>query len=137
MVRAGIVAHPSQWPFCGYNEIQKPRKRNVLINYDKLMELFGASSYEQARRYHKEWVDEYLDKRNGRVNKWTKSIAVGSKEFVDDVKRELGGLAKGRKAKETGGSYQLSEPSATYGSNFEVEIADIGDENGYFWDIYS
>jgi len=44
MVRAGIVAHPSQWPFCGYNEIQKPRKKNVLINYDKLMELFGASS---------------------------------------------------------------------------------------------
>jgi putative transposase len=44
MVRTGIVAHPSQWPFCGYNEIQKPRKKNVLINYDKLMELFGASS---------------------------------------------------------------------------------------------
>jgi putative transposase len=32
MVRAGIVAHPSQWPFCGYNEIQKPRKKNVLTN---------------------------------------------------------------------------------------------------------
>ena len=32
MVRAGIVSHPSQWPFCGYNEIQKLRKKNVLIN---------------------------------------------------------------------------------------------------------
>ena len=136
MVRAGIVAHPSQWPFCGYNEIQKPRKKNVLINYDKLMELFGASSYEQARRYHKEWINEYLDKGNGRDNKWTKSIAVGSKEFVDDVKRELGGHAKGRKAKETGESYQLSEPSATYSSHFEVKKADIGVDNSYFWDIY-
>ena len=137
MVRAGIVAHPSQWPFCGYNEIQKPRKKNVLINYDKLMELFGASSYEQARRYHKEWINEYLDKGNGRDNKWTKSIAVGSKEFVDDVKRELGGHAKGRKARETGEGYQLSEPSATYSSHFEVEKADIGVDNGYFWDFYS
>ena len=75
---AGIVAHSSQWPFCGYNEIQKPRKKNVLINYDKLMELFGASSYEQTRLYHKEWINDYLDKGNGRDNKWTKSIAVGS-----------------------------------------------------------
>ena len=64
-----------------------------------------------------------MDKGNGRDNKWTKSIAVGSKEFVDDVKRELGGHAKGRKARETGESYQLSEPSATYSSHFEVEKA--------------
>ena len=62
IIEAGtaIVAHPSQWPFCGYNEIQKPRKKNVLINYDKLMELFDTSSYEQTRLYHKEWVNESL-----------------------------------------------------------------------------
>ena len=24
MVRAGVVEHPSEWPFCGYNEIQEP-----------------------------------------------------------------------------------------------------------------
>ena len=44
MVRAGIVDHPSQWPFCGYNEIQEPRRKNVLINYEKLRELAGAES---------------------------------------------------------------------------------------------
>jgi REP element-mobilizing transposase RayT len=27
MVRAGVVSHPSKWPFSGYNEIQKPRKK--------------------------------------------------------------------------------------------------------------
>ena len=26
MVRAGVVSHPSMWPFSGYNEIQEPRK---------------------------------------------------------------------------------------------------------------
>jgi putative transposase len=44
MVRAGIVDHPSQWPFCGYNEIQEPRRKNVLINHEKLRELAAAES---------------------------------------------------------------------------------------------
>ena len=39
-----------------------------------------------------------LDNGYGREDKWTRSIAVGSKEFVEDVKTELGCLAKGRKA---------------------------------------
>ena len=26
MVRAGMVTHPSEWPFSGYNEIQNPRQ---------------------------------------------------------------------------------------------------------------
>ena len=51
MVRAGIVDHPSQWPFCGYNEIQEPRRKNVLINYEKLRELAGAESYDLLKRY--------------------------------------------------------------------------------------
>jgi hypothetical protein len=51
MVRAGIVDHPSQWSFCGYNEIQEPRRKNVLINYEKLRELAGAESYDLLKRY--------------------------------------------------------------------------------------
>jgi len=33
MVRNGVVSHPSEWSFCGYNEIQNPRKKNVFIAY--------------------------------------------------------------------------------------------------------
>jgi len=76
MVRAGIVDHPSQWPFCGYNEIQNPRRKNVLINYDKLRELVGVETYDQVKQYHKGWVEEYLGNGNNRrEEKWTKSIA--------------------------------------------------------------
>jgi hypothetical protein len=32
MVRAGVVSHPSMWPFSGYNQIQGPRKKNILID---------------------------------------------------------------------------------------------------------
>ena len=45
MVRNGVVSHPSEWSFCGYNEIQKPRKKNVLIAYQRLAELTGFESY--------------------------------------------------------------------------------------------
>jgi len=35
MVGAGLVSHPSKRPFSGYNEIQGPRKKNVLIDYER------------------------------------------------------------------------------------------------------
>ena len=115
MVRAGVVKHPAQWPFSGYNEIQKPRRKNVLINHDKLMELLGAESYNSVKQNHKMLVEESLSaERNNRDEKWTKSIAVGSKGFVGEVKSILGGLAKGRNIKKTESTYQLREPSSSY-----------------------
>ena len=138
MVRAGVVDHPSQWPFCGYNEIGEPRSKNVLINYDKLRELVGVESYHLVKRSHKGWVEEYLgDENNSCDDKWTKSIAVGSKGFVEYVKSALSALAKGRESKEAGDSYQLREPSAPYGEHSGVKNEDIGADNAYFWDINS
>ena len=64
-----------------------------------------------------------------------KKSCCGSKEFVEDVMTGLGFLAKGRKARVAGESYQLREPSATYKSHSGVENGVIGVENGYFWDI--
>jgi len=37
MVRAGVVCHPSEWPFSGYNEIQRPRKRYALVDWTMLV----------------------------------------------------------------------------------------------------
>ena len=45
----GVVSHPSLWSFCGYNEIQERRKKNILIHYERLQELMGARSYEEAK----------------------------------------------------------------------------------------
>ena len=33
MVRAGVVAHPKEWVFSGYQEIQNPKQRYSLIDY--------------------------------------------------------------------------------------------------------
>jgi len=76
MVRAGVVSHPSQWSFSGYNEIQEPRRKNVLIDYERLQRLLGAGSYEQLRSSHKGWVKEYLrDGKKDRKEEWAASIA--------------------------------------------------------------
>ena len=65
MVRAGVVEHPSEWEYGGYNEIQKPRRKNVLINYERLRYLLGFDTYEELKSYHKGWIDEYLEKKKG------------------------------------------------------------------------
>jgi putative transposase len=125
MVRAGVVEHPSRWPFCGYNEIQKPRTKNILIDYERLRKLLGFDSYE----------DYLANGKNIRDEKWTRSIAVGSRGFVDGVKSILGALALGRKTIKAGESYQLREPSIPYGGHFGVKKGNIGPENTYFWNV--
>ena len=136
MVRAGVVNHPSMWPFCGYNEIQHPRKRNVLIDYDMLQGLFGNGSYEQLRSSHKGWVEEYLGNgEKARQDEWTNRIAVGSKSFIEIVKMRLGFRAIGRDIKAGDGAYQLRESAAFYEAHFNAEKSDIGTENTFFWDL--
>jgi len=136
MVRAGVVNHPSMWPFCGYNEIQHPRRRNVLIDYEMLAGLIGNGSYEQLRSSHKGWVEEYLgNAAKARQDEWTSSIAAGSKSFVETIKERLGFKAIGRDIQGGEGAYQLRESAALYGTHFKAEKVVIGPENTYFWDL--
>jgi putative transposase len=135
MVRAGMVSHPSQWLFSGYNEIQEPRRKNILIDYKRLQGLVGAGTYDQLRSSHRGWIDEYLgDGAKKRQEEWTRSIAVGSKSFIEDVKARLGFRAKGRDVIEGGEKYHLREEAAPYMVFFRPEKGDIGPENTYFWD---
>jgi len=130
------VEHPSEWFFCGYNEIQKPRRKNILIDYERLRKLLGLDSYDRVIAYHKRWVEDYLGNGNNiRDEKWTRSIAVGSRGFVDRVKSILGALALGRKNIEAGKSYQLREPSVPYNVYLGGKKSDIGSENTYFWNV--
>lgn len=150
MVRAGVVNHPSEWPFGGYNEIQKPRRKCVLIAYRKLAELSGFDNYDRFRDTHKEWVEELLrDGINSRQGEWTESIAarpvkfkdyltgVGSESFIEEIKEKLNVRAKGRKAIGAGTAFQLREPVSRYNTVLGIKKEDIGHENTYSWDINS
>ena len=134
MVRAGVVDHPSRWSFG--REIQEPRRKCALIAYERLRALAGFATYYQLQASHRGWMDESLGNGGGRRDrKWSRNIAVGSEEFVERTKVELGIRAKGRKVLDGGEEYQLREPRASYSDIFDTKNADIGPENSYFWKI--
>lgn len=136
MVRTGVVSHPSEWPFGGYNEIQTPRRKSVLIAYKKLAESAGFEAYDTFRKAHKEFVNESLaNGTNNRQIQWTESIAVGSHSFIGIIKDKLGIRAKGRKILADDKGFQLREEIGTYITHFDSKNDDIGTQNGYLWDI--
>ena len=138
MVRAGVVKHSNEWPYSGYNEIQQPKRKNILINYERLRELLGFVTYEHVKTAHKKGVDSCLSNGdNVRDGKWTESIAVGSESFIKQVKVLMGGMAMGRKTLESGESFQLREVQYPYIAHFGVKKSDIGPQNTYVWDLKS
>jgi len=130
MVRAGVVSHPSEWEFCGYNEIQNPRKRKGIIDFERLMALVGLASYSDLKEAHLNWVDQKLHKRvHEKERQWTKGIAVGSKSFVENIKEELGFRAIGRKIVGSEDIFELQESNATYGGTTNQSYA-----NEFLWE---
>jgi hypothetical protein len=98
MVRAKVAAHPSEWPWSGYNEIQNPRQRYALIDHTKLRELSGFHDHDTVADHHRQWINDALNKNTHiRESRWTQSVAVGSRAFIEETKQQLGFRAKGRK----------------------------------------
>ena len=137
MVRAGVVKHPSQWPFGGYNEIQKPKVRYALINYDELKDLLNFAQMDELAESYRGWIEDALKKvRHCRDRKWTESIAVGSESFVTETKERLGFKARGRVASERDGVFELRDPGVPYNSILSHENAVLGFQNGYLWKTF-
>ena len=134
MVRAGVVTHPSEWLFAGYNEILNPRERYGLIDHESLMESLDIGTVEELKRSYTGWVEESLAVRSGgRRPQWTESIAVGSETFVEKIKGELGIKAIGREVTGKNGIYELREQDVSYNGIFARENAGLSPENTYFW----
>ncbi len=135
MVRAGVVRHPAEWPFCGYNEIQTPRQRYSLIDYYRLIPLLQMKDIGELQESCRKRVEENLATRDqSRDSKWTESIAVGSKVFIEATIKRLGIKAKGRKIVGSNKSYELREPAVPYGGNFSPENGRLRLQNTYYWD---
>jgi putative transposase len=130
MVRAGVVTHPSDWESCGYNEIQNPRIRKGIIDFDRLIDLLGFETYEDLKVAHRKWVDSSIQMNaSSKDDKWTQSIAVGDKAFVETFKNSLGFRARGRKIIQSDDICELREVPAVYG-----EKNRFISENAYTWE---
>lgn len=122
MVRAGVVSHPYEWPDSGYKEIQQPRRKYVLIDYNELMRLAGYSDYKPFQEAHHGWIETEVNGTDSeRQSQWTESIAVGSKDFVNKIKCDLCFKNRGRKVRETSGGFELREPLLAYNPVYEVK----------------
>ena len=137
MVRNCVVPHPLSWAHSGYNEIQNPPLRYSLIDREQLIACCGLGSDEQLRKEHRKWVEEFF--RHNRVHarepEWTEAVAVGSKTFVDGIRKKLQSGPRGRKMGETSGHYELREQEAAYNAHFAPENVFLSTENTYFLDI--
>ena len=121
MVRAGVVAHPSEWEFGGYAEVLMDRERSSIIDYGALMELLGADSVEAVRELRRERIEEALARgEQVRESKWTESVAVGSRSFVETMKAKLGLRAKGRRVSGSENEFTLGEPQELFGVKLEA-----------------
>ncbi len=135
MVRAGAVSHPAEWEHGGYREIQSPRNRNRIIDLAELSRLCGFSELAAFQEEHRKWVDTAL--REGRIRQdetWTRSVAVGSENYIAGVKQALGLRASHREMATSGEGHLLREAYSPYVLEFDIENPALRPENTLPWD---
>jgi len=103
--------------------------------YHRLIPLLQMRDIEELQESCRKRVEEDLATRNqSRDSKWTESIAVGSKVFIEATIKRLGIRAKGRKIVGSKKSYELREPAIPYGANLTPENGLLRLQNTYNWD---
>jgi REP-associated tyrosine transposase len=134
MVRAGAVRHPAEWAHSGYLQIQDPPERYALLDLAALSNLCGFANVVDFQRTHRHWVDVALASNSlNRDERWSEAIAVGSQTFVENVKHELGMIARHRDVDESDGTCVLREPRGAYTGIFSTENSTLRSKNTTFW----
>jgi putative transposase len=86
MVRAGVVTHPAQWPWCSYREWFGSRRRYGVVDCNESLRVLGGVSLAEFRASYEASVQARLAKdAMAREPHWTESIAVGSRAFVESI----------------------------------------------------
>jgi putative transposase len=96
--------------------------------------LCGFTDLRDLQTAHRQWVEQALE--NGRAlreNRWSEAIAVGSLDFVERVKNDLGIKAMHREAIHADGIYALREPSEAYARRFAAVSEALRSENTFPW----
>jgi putative transposase len=89
MVRAGVVAHPREWEWCGYHELVGRRQRYRLVAREKLAELLGDCAGEALAVNYEQTIGEAVTAGELARNPiWTESIAVGGESFVSVIEAQ-------------------------------------------------
>jgi len=75
------------------------------------LDLLGLPAVEALQLAHATWIEQALaGAEQIRESKWTESVAVGSRNFVETIKAKLGVRAKRRRFSGTDEDSMLREP---------------------------
>ena len=118
MVRAGVVEHPREWAWCGYQEVSGNRVRYRLIDRERLLlALRIEHEFNRFRESYLEDIDHVVGTETlSRQAAWTESLAVGSESFVQQVAESVKNRSRlevERQGSEAG-AWILREARASY-----------------------
>ena len=83
MVRAGVVAHPSEWETGGCRELMGKDVSVPLVDSDAVVRLLASSNIAHFRQWHKRTLAELCREREPqREPHWTEAAAVGEKHWI-------------------------------------------------------
>src|SRR5262249_54564333 len=117
MVRAGVVRHPEQWPWCSYQEWMGRRRRYVLTDQPACLGTLGNPDLKTFQEQYRRLIEETISHdKCRREPAGTESIAVGSKDFVGAIEEAT--VQRRRFETENLGSdvWALREATSEYGS---------------------
>jgi putative transposase len=118
MVRAGVTAHPQEWPWCSHDELVGSRRRYRILNTERLVESLGVGDKQELRQWYREAVEHRMALRSfRREGHWTESLVVGARDFVEHATQHY----SNRRSFETmsvssvaGPVWAVREPQAAY-----------------------
>ncbi len=116
MVRAGVVAHPAAWRWCGFGELVGTRQRYRMLDMAEVLRIYGSCSRENFAAAYRAAIDEAL--ASGRLERepiWTGNIAVGSEPFVKDIAEKTTNRMKLDVALSDNGAWTVRERGSAYG----------------------
>jgi putative transposase len=113
--KTGVIKHPLDWKFCSLQEILNPRKRYGIIHHQHLLDLLKVNNYTIFKKQYVERLNLYIKENNlARKAKWSKSIAVGSKVFIEKIRKSLKTKVLKRKDVNHMDCYELREDQVLY-----------------------
>jgi len=115
MVRAGVVEHPSQWKWCSFREISGKSGSAGLVDSTRLASLLELNDVNELPSYVDSAINEKLQKGTlSREKEWTSSVAVGSRDYLSTVKKQLDLRGQYRRVRRIRNHYELSEDKDLY-----------------------
>jgi putative transposase len=87
MVRAGVVEHPSDWPWSSHSELVGERRRYRMIDWDVLLGKLGQGTRKEFVAWYTKTLAAFCSNRKllKREPWWSQSRIVGDRHFVSSM----------------------------------------------------